>query len=158
MNDELVSYTVVTVLFVTSLFVCPCLVSFNSGLSCFICASLSAVLAYNWPFALVKPFNKVKLFNHFHFHFHCLLHLSDVTSNIRHHQRMRIVDHGSPTRGLPCCVMRPAAIFVNFMYIGIYIYICMYTHTHVYIYKGKGKGKGKGTVHPRTGHEGPDRE
>ena len=25
-------------------------------------------------------------------------------------------------------------------------------------YKGKGKGKGKGTVHPTTGHEGPERE
>jgi len=24
--------------------------------------------------------------------------------------------------------------------------------------KGKGNGKGKGTVHPRTGHEGPEGE
>jgi len=23
---------------------------------------------------------------------------------------------------------------------------------------GKGKGKGKGKIHPRTGHEGPERE
>jgi len=25
-------------------------------------------------------------------------------------------------------------------------------------FKGKGEGKGKGTVHPITGHEGPDVE
>jgi hypothetical protein len=26
------------------------------------------------------------------------------------------------------------------------------------LYEAQGKGKGKGTVHPRTGHEGPEGE